>query len=82
MPYSCFARPPASLEAGVAPNSDSACIMSWNAFGRSLVQVVRGKPPKVTKGNTAPGSCTRPLPGHPGKGPAPGSPTAQQCQAA
>jgi hypothetical protein len=53
MPYSRFARPPASLEAGMAPNDDSAYIMSWNAFGQGVVQVIRGKLPQVTKGNRA-----------------------------
>lgn len=51
LPYSTFVRPPEVLEAGMAPNYDSGYIMSRNKFGYGVVQVVRGKLPRVTRGS-------------------------------
>lgn len=52
LPTSKFLRPGEALEAGMGPNSDSGYLMSRNNFGRGVVQVVRGKLPRIAKGST------------------------------
>lgn len=45
-----FGRPKDTVMNGMAPNRDSGYIVSYNHFGRGIVQVVQGKLPKVTQG--------------------------------